>query len=475
MTPRARLACHLGLLLGLLWLAPGSADAGEVSFSGVLESNLQVGSECNVIDGCQLADYRNRNFVGFRVEATPSPRVQVNANVLLRNLNYSESSSLEEMGTSEPVQPFDIRFEDVSVSLYDVGLAGFDFKVGVQRIAWGVAYGINPVDRVNPYDFEDPTRLEARLSSPAVRATYTRGDLAIEAVGLPFFIPAALPLGARDADTLFGDSEWFPFDEARSDGEPNVGRITTEVARPETTLRNMQGGARIVWTGPVGHLGLSYFHGIDSLPQANGDASIIGFQGIDRVDFRIPLEHPRLQILGAEWRRPLGGGVSAWVEAAVLFPERTVVRFSPGQLQQLVDLSLIDQVPDPIPQEVTQTSKPYVNAVAGVEYESDALYANLQYSYGFPTERSAGEQHHYGWLVARVPILPEFRLTARAGIELNDSFRALAWVGGAGATYVFDDAVDCEIGTLVRKARQASSLRNLGAVPILRLRLAVRF
>lgn len=471
------------LLTGLLAAASGVISGptparADVRFGGYLESTLNLGvGDCGGGD-CRFLNFRNLNVLGVALEATPSDAVEVQAAVDIRNLNFTEIEALDDLGDADRVQPVNFRFRAAWVALYDFLVPRLDLMVGAQRHAWGVADAWVPTDRIDPFDLEDPTRFDRRLSPPSVRLAYTAGPVRLEAAVLPLFVPGALPVESFDITSLGDPQEVFSLAEFRGSGQPSIALTETPTETPAPALENVQTAARVVWDSPIGHLEASWYRGFDSLPQARGEARLTGFQTADRVDLGVPLRYPRLQMVGAAWRGHVGGGVSAWVEAAVLFPEEAALTASQAQLEQLVRLGRLDELPDPLPRMVLQSDEPYPNVVAGLDYAvPDGPYLNLQYLYGFLTERSLGDQHHYGLLGVRWPFLDgRLALDLRGGVEVVDfQTDGLGWLAGGGLTYLHGDAVEVELATTWLGGQERTTLVRFENLSNVRLRVAVRF
>ena len=460
-----------------LWARPARA---ELHFGGYIETHLQLGvGACGgSAGGCSFLNFRNLNVVDLTVDATFGVWAAARADLAIRNLNFTEIEELGDLGSADEVQPVDFRVVEAYVALYDLFTPGLDLFVGSQRLAWGTADGFNPTDRLNAYDLEDPTHYDRRLASPAVLLAYQAGPVRMELVCLPLFQPAALPIESFDVTSLGDPAQVFDLPALRSGRQLEIGRVDMPVHAPDFTLENVQFAARVSWRSPIGDLALSYFRGFDSLPQGMGNARLTGFAGMERVDLGVPLGFPRLQILGATYRGHLVGTLSAWFEVAVVFPEQARLLADATQLDQLVRLSLLDAVPDPVPSMTLQDGKPYVNAIAGFEVDlPGGGYLNLQYLYGFLTERNASDLHHYVLLALRWRFLGgRLSLNARAGIEIADfDPNGIGWMAGGGLAYLHGDAVEVELGTSWQDGQSRTTLRTYSDLSSVRLRVALKF
>ena len=170
-------------------------------------------------------------------------------------------------------------------------------------MAWGVGTGMRVLDNINPFDLRDPTRFDQRLSVPMWRS---QDHLAESWVDFPVFVPIHTPARLPrttvsllpDANTLF---------DAGEDAPPlDIRDARGSILAPDRTLPNSQTAVRGFWVGRRTDIGLSWFHGFDSLPQADGTFMLTGFQtNSDRVDVGIPLTYPRLDIVGLDLKTQL--------------------------------------------------------------------------------------------------------------------------------------------------------------------------
>jgi hypothetical protein len=243
-----------------------------------------------------------------------------------------------------------------------------------------------------------------------------------------------------DFTTLGAPSDVLDLTQGDSD-PPDIRKVETPVSVPEPALENIQVGARIRYGSPIGDFSLMFYRGFDSLPQASGQVRLTGFQTANRVDLGVPLAYPRVMMVGADYRGPLVDTLSAWAEVAVLFPEEHVLSAARNQLEQLVKLGRLDEVPDPLPVQTTQSAEVFVKAVAGLEYlVGDGFYINAQYARGLASERQATDVHDYVLLALRGSLLDgRLILGARGGLEIASS-DTLGFQAGASISWLHGDA-----------------------------------
>ncbi len=443
-------------LLAIAALA-SPAWAVDADVGGHLGTHLRFAlRDCGEGAGdCPLLDYGDTAVVGGWARASLNARSHARLAVDLRLHHAVDAELMEETTDPMAVLGASWRIQEAVIDLRELGLQALDLELGVQRVPWGVADGLHVVDRVNPWDLENPLALDARLPVPMARALLHKGGVQLEGVWTPMAWPAVLPRQGVEllpgADEMVGDGSDFgeTFDGV------SVNEIEARIEPPERTLDNMGGGARLSWAAARGDLAVSYFHGRDSLPQADGEMIITGFQTSDsRVDVAVPMRYPVVDVAGVEARGELIADIGGWVEAAVVFPERTAARASATQLEALERLGTIDAVPDPIPKVVTQDGQPYPTWVVGLDRGFGRVYLNLQWLHGFPTERQRSELEDYASVAARITLSDTVLL----------SLRALGDVRGAGVLATADlellhaDAAAIVVGGAWVQAVEGSSL-----------------
>ncbi|HJN72360.1 MAG TPA: hypothetical protein QGF58_00385 [Myxococcota bacterium] len=413
----------------------GLAVAQDVEVGGHAEGNLRLGLGCdlaNTFGDCGWLDFHDAAVAGGHVRLRHG-RYDARLEADLRVHGPSGAEALEEAGTVSLVQNSSLKLQEAQVT--SIG-SWLDLGIGAQRLHWGVADGLNPANVVNAYDLEDPTRFDQRLATPMLRALAHRGQASLEIAVVPWFQPALLPTDVVD---VLGDGQ-ASLDSIEA-GDNEIGRLESRVDLPEDRIADIAVGARFFWATRAGDWAISGYHGRDSLPQVGGELRITGFQtDSDRVDLGVPIVYPRVQQVAGEWRRDLAWDVVGWVEVAAVRPEFVEVQFSKSQLEALERLGTIDEVPDPIPTELSQDGLVYPRWVVGVDRGFGQVYLNLQWLHGFPTERSREELRDYGVVFLRWSITPTVALEGRA---LSDGRGVLA---GGDLHVLQGDAVSWQLG-----------------------------
>jgi hypothetical protein len=440
--------------------------AQGVEAGAELRANLRMGvHDClSKPVTCPWLDFQDAAVFAPWAEARPDPRIIARGAVDFRLHGPSAMASLEDASDPGRLQASSMRIQDAWIGTRGQWL---DIRLGADRLTWGVADGFSVVDRLNPWDLTDPTRFDRRLSVPLGLLLLHKGSLQLELVALPFFQPAALPASSVDLTSSAGEL----FDaEATGAGEMDVGTLESRLSMPETGLESTTVGARLRWSLPFADLGLSWTSGPDTMPQVDGDISLIGFQtDQDRVDLAIPMRFPRVSIGGFEMRTELPADTSAWAELALVLPERTVASTSEWQLQALLDLGTISQIPDPLPQTITQDGDPYLRWIGGVARYFGPVYLQAQWLRGFPTERQQSDLRDYLLTGARWSLSPTVKL------ELGGVTDFEAYMTRAELAWLVADSAEFQLGAAWIDGQSTSSLAAFESISHVRSGVIMSF
>ena len=362
---------------------------------GRIESHFRLGlSDCSELVDCEWLDLRDSAVVGFWTDREIQG-LRFRADLDIRLSPMPSVSTLDDTQSIEGLQPLSIRLRDAWMDL-PIG-ESFTTRIGVQTISWGVADGVHVSDPVNPWNLENPLALDQRLSIPALHSKFAKGRGSIEAVAAPFFTGSVLPhtgLSLTPSATQLTDFDSFAGNE--------VGHIQARLRSPPTHLAQVSTGLHATYSTDRADFGLTAYSGRDSLPQAHGELLITGFQtDSDRIDFAVPLIYPKRSLIALDARGELAFAFSGWFELALNFPESTVLTASRYQLDALVQLGTIDEIPDPLPTFHTQDGEPFTNWIVGIDRPFDSVYISLQWLHGFPTERQAEDLSDYLMLYTR--------------------------------------------------------------------------
>ncbi len=342
----------------------------------------------------------------------------------------SDADRLDEAETQSPTE-LSLRLRDAWIELEVESSVDMALRVGVQEIRWGATDALRVADPVSPYDLENPIDQDRRLAIPAMSVLLHKAGWSFQVVAVPIFFRAAMPRGSFD---LVPDIGRLLPDEL---GGQRVQEVVWRLDAPEPSLKDVGVGSRLFHSGPVGDFGLSWYWGRDSLPQADGSLVITGFQtDQDRIDVAVPLTFPRRHILAADYRGDLGAGIGLAAELAVLLPAGTKVTAPLGQLEALVTLGTLDQVPDPLPGTETQDGHPVVHATVAVDRAFGPVRVLLSYLRGFPTERRMKDVEDYLFAGLRWSIIDSLVLDFRSMTDFD------GWLVGGGLTWLYRDTFE---------------------------------
>lgn len=449
-----------GLVLLLLPLA-GAAD--DVEGGANISATARVGtSNCTAtLDGCGWLSFNDAAVFSPWVSARPNASVSARASMDIRLHGPSADHGLSS-GSNQ--SPWSVRIDDAWVSARG---SNTELKLGVQRLAWGVASGISVVDNVNPLNLEDPTVFDQRLSVLMGVAKAHTETLALTAALVPFFVPAAMP--AVNVDLMANTDDVF---DARLTGsrEMTLGSLETRTTVPNDSLKNTAVAAQLRWTPAIGDFALSWYSGRDSLPQVSGDLNLLGYQTrSNAVDVGIPLVYARQHVLGFTSRAALPGDFTGWTEAALTLSDATGTQPQSAQLAALRDLGLIDAVPSPIPRTETQDGEPYVKWIVGADRAVGPVRIVGQWLHGFFTERSAADIRDYGLLGVSYSISPTVRIDTSAASDFD------GYLAEAGLTFLHADTAEIKLAATHIDGADESSFGGLKSASNLRTTVSMRF
>jgi len=152
------------LLVGLLvgWFSQ-AAWAG-MELNGVVGTENYLGTHQG-----EFFDFRNANWFQLKIKADPHEQVAVHANLELRNTNFTQVQTIDELwdrGTLEPVSwRINEAYMDVFGFLLDTDWAVLDLRAGKQVLGWGEADGFNPSDKFDPLNLENPLDFKEKLGN----------------------------------------------------------------------------------------------------------------------------------------------------------------------------------------------------------------------------------------------------------------------------------------------------------------------
>jgi len=282
-------------------------------------------------------------------------------------------------GLASEAQDVDIYFREASFKVMDLFVPGLDLIVGRQRVRWGTSDEYNVIDNLNPVDYAnlysfDPDYFVDHIPMDGFTLEYqipVDFDLKVQGVYYLYFRPSPLPPGFEE---FLAASQGIRLDESTAPFglPPGISRV--EIGDfPEYNVADGVFGIRLSGNFFNFDLGLSYFHGYQTLPLpeklltdlTEEIPTIEGFYG-----------YPPLDVVGFDLAGELYS-VGIWAEVGVYIPGKqdTVV---------LVRTPLGDRE-DRFP----LLDRPYTKFTVGFDYTfgvGEGLYWNTQFNHGFYDE-----------------------------------------------------------------------------------------
>ena len=351
----------LPLFLTMLFLfLPGQGWGEEIDLSGF----VKVDKRFIVSDGVSNGDTYGRVRAEAKYDITADFFTLVSSEI-----RYYDFPLLEDLPSTDEIEsdyPLDILLWEAYFEFSQFISENLDIKIGKQRIAWGAADKFNPTDNLNPNDLTDFLDFEAKIPSPALKASYYLGDSTITGVWVPLFEPALLPRGG---------TAFF------------LGQVPARVEVPKKTFEN--GMFALKLSGTVFNLdySLSYFKGFDDIP--------IEFDNSDRLE----MGFPEMQVAGFDFAGEFRS-VGFWGEMALFFPE---------EIKSGPDVILPDD--------------PYLKYTFGADYTfKNGIYLEAQYVHGFFTEKGRGNLSDF--LIGKIErkfLNDDLKLELSGGLEAKEA------------------------------------------------------
>lgn len=309
---RATLIAVVSLALGL-----GTAAFAQVSFdlSGALGAQLgvDVNGDFTVAEVCLGLAGRGEVGSGFFPDAAFLAEVDACYDAAANpGPSGGVPESLDELLYGRR-DPFSVKFGNLYATLYRPNA---EISFGLQKVSWGSADALAPVDVVNPTDLSYPVALpsERKLATLMARVQLDAPDgVSLDLVLVPLFQPSVTPGARWQADVALPS---FPPEAGV------VGVVPPLDDRPEAALRNVQFGVRATFD-----LGLfdgtdasvTYFRGFDKLPTAS--FQMVPIEAAPGTFYLQPvLNYDRVHVLGLDFSSVVGAFVVRG-DAAMTFTE----------------------------------------------------------------------------------------------------------------------------------------------------------
>ena len=350
------------------------------------EDKLKLSGELFTDDRFLLKDNNdwawNENRLTLNLDKKITGNSKFRSEVWLRNIglpNLTEASDLYNKGI---VDPYNLEIREAYVQINGFLSKNLDLSIGRQRIAWGTGDKLNPTDNLNPYDMEDILDFGRHRGSGAVNMTYyLNNDFSVQAVFVPFFQPANMPVGMF-ANALNPGME-LPQGMSLTGYSDTLLMPRYSVGQSSTSGLRFKGFAKGI------DFSLSYVWSIDGIP-FNTANTINPVDTLGGVFINSQLSFARMHVFGADLATSLFG-FGVWAEAALFIPEKDIVMST--ILPAVINGVAISLTWDSV---LVDKTEPYLKFILGVDYFfADGSYFNLQYMHGFIHEKGRDNLNDY--------------------------------------------------------------------------------
>lgn len=324
----------------------------------------------------------NENRLTLKIDKKIIDKSKFHSEIWLRNIGLPKLTSSSDLYNKNIVNPYNLDIREAYLELYGFLFKNLDVKIGRQRITWGTADKLNPTDNLNPYDLEDILDFGRHNGSDAINLNYyLNTDFSLQAVYIPFFKPANLPLGIF-ANALAPSME-LPqgmvlkgFSDTLLTPKFNLGESAVAGGKFKGMIKGVD-------------FSLSYVWGRDGLPFATRN-TMVPVDTLGGININSQLSFARTHIIGADLATSIAG-IGFWAEAAAFIPEKNIVMTN--DLSAFYPLSPVPVTQDTI---LLDKTKPYIKFVIGGDYNfSDGSYLNFQFLHGFIHERGNENLNDY--------------------------------------------------------------------------------
>ena len=305
-----------------------------------------------------------------------------------------------------------VRLQDAYATLY---LGDADLTIGQQRVSWGSADGVNPVDVLNARDLRHPLAPE-KIPAPMLRFAYQVDEtLHLEAVAVPVFTPSIPPGPAwRTAPT-----------PTLPPGVTIVEQRPPDDQRPEAALENVQFGVRATARFDRFDASLAYVRGFRTLPTVEHTLVPTGTPG--QFALQPVLRYDRIQLVGADFSGVLGAVVVRGEAAYTFTDDPTGADVTVGNPSFQAVLGAEYAIPSG-PRTVVQVVYDYRKADGGADAEQRAkVMTALSYQAGARTQLDLAWMQGFDGSGA---VVPHLAYTVAEGITADVSAYVLYGADG---------------------------------------------
>ena len=157
---------------------------------------------------------------------------------------------------------------DFNEAYFDIYTGKLDFRLGIQKFAWGRLDELTPTDNLNTADLTEGgtnDQVEQKIGVPAIKMNYFSDLFNTELAWIPRYVPYRLPKEGE---------RWFPgvlilpsvIKANSAFGDIPVTTTYKDISLPDFNLSNSETGIRISKYVGGWDISLSYFRGFDVMP-----------------------------------------------------------------------------------------------------------------------------------------------------------------------------------------------------------------
>lgn len=168
-------------------------------------------------------------------------------------------------------------FVNINEAYLDLYTGKVDFRLGIQKFAWGRLDEINPTDNLNTEDLTEGgtnDEVERKIGAPSLKINAYSDFANVEIGWVPVYIPYRLPEP---------DERWFPqvlkppavIKTGTAVGDVPVKTVYRDIDIPPATIGNSELGVRISRYIEGWDVSCSYFSGYDIMPIMNAPVDLI--------------------------------------------------------------------------------------------------------------------------------------------------------------------------------------------------------
>lgn len=324
----------------------------------------------------------NENRITLKSEKKKTGISNFSSEIWVRNIGVPKISNSADLFNKSDIDPFQVEIREAFVELYNFPFKNADLKIGRQRLAWGTADKINPTDNLNQYDMEDLLDFGRKRPTDAISFNYyLNNDFSVQAVFVPIFRPANLPIG------IFSEILNPEFDVP----EPLIIKETQDrIINPEFNLKESSTyGIRFKGFMKGIDFSFSYSKVYDGLPH-NTFNLISPIDILGGVKVNSDLSFSKADVLGFDLSTNFMG-IGIWAEAALFFSENDII-----MRNDLTPLLPVGSDPLIFDSLLINSKEPYYKTVVGFDYHfKNKTYLNIQYFHGFVHERGRENMNNY--------------------------------------------------------------------------------